>query len=193
MLQLARGYFRKTVFKTYRYLKHPRRLKKNPLLRWFAHHFLTKRVWKPTRHTLAGGAAVGCFITVQLIPVQMPLAVLLCAALRLNIPIALVICWVSNPVTLVPIGVMEKEIGEWLLRWLGDPGTQWLETMENQSLAKTLAYARYMYLGGLVAGAIFAPIGYAITYASWTLVNRFTGRKETKNKAVAEAPAPPPS
>lgn len=68
MLDLARGYFRKSVFKTYRFLKHPRRLKGNALLRWFSRHFLNKRVWKPTQHTFAGGMAVGFFVTLQLFP-----------------------------------------------------------------------------------------------------------------------------
>jgi hypothetical protein len=40
MLEIARGYFRKTVFKTYRLFKHPRRLKQNRFLRWFSRHFL---------------------------------------------------------------------------------------------------------------------------------------------------------
>jgi len=173
MLDLARGYFRKSVFKTYRYLKHPRRLKGNAPLRWFSRHFLDKRVWKPTRHTFAGGTAVGCFVTVQLIPVQMPLAVILAGAFRVNIPIALLLCWISNPATLVPIGIIEKELGEWLLNLIGDPAVAWLASLENQNLAKGLAYARYMYTGGLLGGALLAPVGYIFAYAGWAIATRF--------------------
>lgn len=174
MIDRARGCFRKSVFKTYRYLKHPRRLKRNALLRWFSRHFLNKRVWKPTRRTFAGGVAVGCFITVQLIPVQMPLAVILAGAFRVNIPIALIVCWISNPVTLVPIGIFEKELGQWLLNLVGDPTAAWIASLENQSLAKGLAYARCMYTGGLLGGALLAPIGYLIAHAGWAIAARFT-------------------
>lgn len=176
MLDLARGYIRKSVFKTYRYLKHPRRLKNNALLRWFSSHFLNKRVWKPTQHTFAGGMAVGCFVTLQLIPGQMPLAIILAAAFRVNIPIALVVCWLSNPATFVPIGMFEKEIGEWLLSFVGDPSAAWLATLKNQSIARGLAYARFMYTGGLVAGTILAPVSYVISYAIWAVVARFAPR-----------------
>ncbi|HRH95171.1 MAG TPA: hypothetical protein PLB55_04520, partial [Prosthecobacter sp.] len=63
MLTLARGWFRRSIFKTIRFLKHPRKLRDRPVMRWFARHFLDKQVWKPTQHTLAGGTAVGMFIT----------------------------------------------------------------------------------------------------------------------------------
>jgi uncharacterized protein len=187
MLDLATGYFRKSVFKTYRFLKHPRRLKKNAFLRWFSRHFLNKRVWKPCQHTVAGGMAVGCFVTLQLFPGQMPLAIFLAAAFRVNIPVALAVCWISNPATFVPIGMFEKHVGEWLLGFVGDPSAAWLASMENQSIAKGLAYARYMYLGGLVGGAILAPIGYVVTYAIWGLVVRFTPHPVVRTPIAAAA------
>lgn len=190
MLDLARGYFRKSVFKTYRFLKHPRRLKTNSLLRWFSRHFLNKRVWKPNQHTFAGGMAVGCFVTLQLIPGQMPLAVILAAAFRVNIPIALVVCWLSNPATFVPIGMLEKEIGEWLLSFVGDPSVTWLASLDNQSIARGLAYARFMYTGGLVTGAILAPVSYVVTYALWALVARFSPHPVNKLKKSAAASPP---
>ena len=189
MLDLVRGYFRKSVFKTYRYLKHPRRLKNNAPLRWFSCHFLNKRVWKPTQHTFAGGLAVGCFVTLQLFPGQMPLAIILAAAFRVNIPIALAVCWLSNPATFVPIGMFEKEIGQWLLGVVGDPTVVWLASLENQNLARGLAYAHYMYTGGLVLGTLLAPVSYVVTYALWALIARFSTRQaHASGKATVVSP-----
>jgi len=104
MLIRLRSWFRRSVFQTYRFLKHPRKLRQRPVMRWFARHFLDKQVWKPTQHTFSGGMAIGWFITLQLLPIQMPTATILCALFRVNIPIALAICWVSNPVTVMLIG-----------------------------------------------------------------------------------------
>lgn len=191
MLDIARGYFRKSLFKTYRYLKHPRRLKGNSLLRWFSRHFLDKRVWKPTQHTLAGGVAIGCFLTVQLIPVQMPLAVLLCAAFRVNIPVALALCWVSNPATVVPIGIIEHRIGEWVLGLVGDPGASWVASFGNDKIAAGIAYARYMFTGGIVGGAVLIPIAYVITWVLWSLGAKVTPHAVPLKKAAKkETPAP---
>lgn len=184
MLDLARGYFRKTLFKTYRFLKHPRRLKRSALLRWFARHLLTKRVWKPTRHTFAGGMAVGLFVTLQLIPMQMPLATVLAAAFRVNIPIALIICWLSNPATFVPIGIFEKELGEWLLGLIGDPTARWIEAIKSPNIAKGVAYAHYMYVGGLVSGGILAIVGYLASFGIWGLAAKLA-RKGIANASEA--------
>ena len=70
-------HYRRIVLRLYRRFRHPRILKNNRFMRWFARHFLDKTVWKPTRHTFAGGLAVGLFVMMLVIPGQMPLAVLL--------------------------------------------------------------------------------------------------------------------
>ena len=119
MVDFVNGYFRRSIFKAYRFLKHPRKLKQSPTMRWFARHFLDKHVWKPTQHTFAGGMAVGLFVTVQLLPIQMPTAAILAAVFRVNIPIALILCWASNPATLAPIAWVENMLGTWLMHHHG--------------------------------------------------------------------------
>ena len=91
--------YRKFVLSLYRKFRHPRVLKNNRFRRWFARHFLDKTVWKPTRHTFAGGIAVGAFAMMLVIPGQMGVAFALAALLRVNIPIAMLVTWITNPVT----------------------------------------------------------------------------------------------
>jgi hypothetical protein len=170
MVALAKGYFRRSVFKTYRFLKHPRKLKQSPTMRWFARHFLDKRVWKPTQHTFSGGMAVGMFVTVQLLPIQMPSAAILAAIFRVNIPIAIAICWLSNPATLAPIAWVENWIGTWIMHHFGDPtvlAAAEAIVKEPKALEKGIAFAKAMFLGGIFVGGALAPIGYIITYLSW--------------------------
>src|SRR4051794_40050675 len=116
-------HYRRLVLRLYRRFRHPRVLKANRFKRWFARHFLDKRVWKPTRHTLAGGLAVGVFVMMLVIPGQMPLAVLLAAVLRVNIPIAILACCIVNPVTMAPVAWWEIKFGNAIVRFvgLGDP------------------------------------------------------------------------
>jgi hypothetical protein len=191
MLDIVRGQFRKIVFKTYRYLKHPRRLKHNALLRWFARHFLDKRVWKPTQHTFAGGMAVGLLVTMQLLPGQMPLAIILAAACRVNIPIAVAVCWLSNPATFVPIGVFEKEVGERILQFFGDPTAHWISLIQSEGLRTGVAYAHQMFIGGLVIGALLAPAGYVLTYVLWGLLARLAPQVLHVRAKPAALPAAP--
>ncbi|MCX6856785.1 MAG: DUF2062 domain-containing protein [Verrucomicrobia bacterium] len=145
-------------------------------MRWFARHFLDKHVWRPTQHTFAGGVAVGLFVTVQLLPIQMPTAAILAAIFRVNIPIALILCWASNPATLAPIAWLENMLGTWLMHHFGDP-TALAATMsiakEPEALEKGIAFAKAMFLGGVCIGGALAPIGYILSYVTWGTVERW--------------------
>jgi len=180
MVEFAKGYFRRSVFKTYRFLKHPRKLKASPLMRWFARHFLDKRVWKPTQHTFSGGMAVGTFVTLQLLPIQMPSAAILAAVFRVNIPIAIAMCWVSNPVTLAALVPLEYHVGKWALAFLTEvPSTPFPDKFPMDVAGMWLAlkeHAPVMLFGGVVLGAILAPISYVLSYVIWGAIdhwNRF--------------------
>lgn len=176
MLIRLRSWFRRSVFQTYRFLKHPRKLRQRPVLRWFARHFLDKQVWKPTQHTFSGGMAVGWFITLQLLPIQMPTATLLCALFRVNIPIALAICWVSNPVTVPLLVPIEYAIGKWFLGLYTEvPTTPFPDHLPDSAVEAWMVlreHAPVMLIGGLVLGAICAAVSYVATWGIWEIGHR---------------------
>jgi uncharacterized protein len=195
MLEKTRWYLRRAVFRTYRYLKHPLRLKTNAVMRWFAHHFLDKRVWRPCQATFASGAAIGFFVSAQLIPGQMPLGIILAAIFRANIPTVIILSWISNPVTFAPIGLVEKQFGDWLLGALGDPMSPLIERIKSPDVAKGVRFAQSMYVGGLVGGLISAPIGYALGWVGWTAVARLLRlplRIPLPRRLIPKKPTPPP-
>lgn len=191
MLDKTRWYIRRAVFRTYRYLKHPRRLKTSPVMRWFALHFLDKRVWRPCQATFAGGCAVGVFICAQLIPGQIPLGILLAAIFRVNIPTAIVLSWISNPFTFAPIGLAEKVFGDWLLGVFGDPLDLVLGRIENPDVEKGVRFAQSMYLGGIVSGILASPVGYALGWVSWNAVAKLLRIPLTRRLHLRRRPSPP--
>lgn len=172
----TRLWFRRSVFQTYRFLKHPRKLRNNAALRWFARHFLDKQVWKPTQPSMAGGVAIGSFITLQLLPIQMPTATILCALFRVNIPIALVLCWISNPVTVPFLAALEYQIGKWFLSLYTNVPTTPFPTHLPESFVDVWIvmkeHAPVMLAGGVILGAACALVGYVITWFSWSLISR---------------------
>lgn len=176
MLTLARGWFRRTVFKTIRFLKHPRKLRDRPVMRWFARHFLDKQVWKPTQHTLAGGMAVGTFITLQLLPIQTPSAIILAAIFRVNIPIAIVMCWISNPFTIPFFAWLEYAIGKWFLSlYTTVPATPFPAHLPESMVDAWIVlkeHAPVMLMGGIILGALAALVGYLGTWAAWEVSSR---------------------
>lgn len=195
LLDHSRGLFRRTVFRTYRLLKHPRILKASASRRWFARHFLDKHVWKPTQHTLAGGVAVGLLVTMQLLPMQMPVAAILAAVFRVNIPIAIAMCWVSNPVTIPALVPLEYAVGKWVLSWFSSvPATPFPRELPHSFAESWLTlkeHAPVMLFGGLLLGAVLAPLGYAITFASWSgLISWRRRRRELREAAPPPAAGP---
>lgn len=177
MVEYAKGWFRRSIFKTYRFFKHPRKLKKRPVMRWFARHFLDKRVWRPTQHTFAGGMAVGTFITLQLLPIQMPSAAILAAVFRVNIPIAIAMCWVSNPVTMAALVPLEYQVGKWALALMTHvPSTPFPTKFPDDIAAMWLAlreHAPVMLFGGVILGALLTPVSYILTYGIWGGVDQW--------------------
>ena len=195
-------HYRRIVFRLYRRFRHPRILKRNRFMRWFARHFLDKTVWKPTRHTFAGGLAVGLFVMMLVIPGQMPLAILIAALLRVNIPIAIIACWITNPVTMAPVAWWEIEFGNWLLRLTGlgePPPLEWNELMALldhvssfatfwESLLKLKPWAGSLYVGGAVLGLLMAPVGYALSFLFWDVILTLTHRRIKEDDAGARGP-----
>jgi uncharacterized protein (DUF2062 family) len=184
MVTFVRGWFRRSVFKTIRFLKHPRKLRKSPAMRWFARHFLDKRVWKPTQHTFSGGVAVGMFITVQLLPIQMPAATILSAIFRVNIPIAIALCWLSNPFTLVFIAWLEYVIGKWFLAFYTTVPTTPFPTHLPDSMVDAWIvlkeHAPVVLIGGIILGAIVAPISYLTSWGCWAIGSRIEMAKKLR-------------
>ncbi len=205
MIQLAQGFFRKTVFKTIRYFKHPRKLKNSRVLRWFSRHFLDKRVWKPTQHTLAAGVAIGMLIMMQLAPGQMLVAAALAAIFRVNIPIAIITCWISNPFTFVPFGLFQKWLGDHVMPFL--PGfvqqgahsfVNWLianlhrlpsrirDFIGDDLLAKGAEFITSMYVGGLFGGIVLGIISYPVVWVIWEGVARWNAARRARHRRTEQ-------
>ncbi len=191
MLEKTRWHLRKAFLRVYRYFKHPRRLKSNRLMGWFACHFLDKRVWSLSRATFAGGAAIGVFVSLQLIPGQMLLGAIIAALVRVNIPTVAILSWINNPFTFAPIGLAEKHFGDWLLsclggtisrsledsiqtllsffKWLSGALPEWLALSVPEQGVRWLAS---MFTGGLAGGLLCVPFAYALAWFSWSGVAR---------------------
>ncbi len=194
--------YRRFVLGLYRKLRHPRVLKQSRFRRWFARHFLDKTVWKPTRHTFAGGVAAGMFAMMLVIPGQMPIAAVLAAIFRVNIPVAAIVTWITNPVTMAPVAWWEVEFGNWFIRTVGMGTPPELDWHHLKEMLKGLsvsydgvmeAFSRFkpwvasLYVGGVGLGLLLAPVGYALSFVLWDLLLLLTHRR-----SLPEPPPPPP-
>lgn len=116
---LKRSYLR-IVRKAYRFLRSPGMRKRAWLQKTISPMF-ERDLWHPCRDSVASGLAVGLFVSMLPIPGQMILAGIWAVPFRANIPIALAACWVTNPITQIPILLFQEKFGDFLREFLHIP------------------------------------------------------------------------
>ena len=131
---MKRKYLR-MVRRTYRYLRHPR-IRKIKWLTPFTKAIFNRRYWKPCRATVANGLSIGLFCAMLPIPMQMLVAALGCLRGRGNVPVALAACWVTNPVTQIPIWVLQEKFGRLLHETVGVPNIPFLSREFSKDISK---------------------------------------------------------
>ena len=121
-----------------------------------------------SRRSVAGAIWLGLFIALLPVPGQTILAILLALLLRVNLPIAAIMVWITNPVTMVPVFYFEYRIGAMLLSVpmqdiAIEPSWQWLRE-GFQLIWKPLL------LGSFITATIIASLAYVIVSVTWRLI-----------------------
>ncbi|MGJ3256527.1 MAG: DUF2062 domain-containing protein, partial [Alcanivorax sp.] len=91
----------KRIFR--KYLPKPDRLREHKALSFLGEVLADPNLWHINRRSLAGAAFIGVFTALLPIPLQMGLAALLAVRFHCNLPLSVVLVWISNPVTSVPV------------------------------------------------------------------------------------------
>jgi len=150
------------VRKSYRMLKH-RRLRDRPWWRAITKPLFDRALWIPCRDTVAAGLAIGCFFSMLLVlPLQMLFAVVVSMRFRVNVPFAMLACWISNMFTNVPIGLVQVAMGDWMRKNLGIkvPGFDGVQI----SLMDVEVNAASFLLGMIVSGVLLAMAAYPVVH-----------------------------
>ncbi|MDE0039706.1 MAG: DUF2062 domain-containing protein [Gammaproteobacteria bacterium] len=84
---------------------------------WPVRHLLDHpELWHLHRRSVGGAFFIGLFCAFVPVPfVQMVLAALFAIASRCNLPIAVALVWISNPLTIGPMFYFAYKLGAWLL------------------------------------------------------------------------------
>lgn len=85
------------------------------LRRLFGRLMHAPNLWHLNRHSVAWGVSIGLFMAFVPVPFQMLLAVGAAIALSANLPVSVVVVWVSNPITVAPLFYSAYKVGALLL------------------------------------------------------------------------------
>jgi hypothetical protein len=137
--------------------------------RWLKNAFLRRELWYINRRTVAAAALIGLFVAMIPLPLQMLIAASAALLFGANLPISVVLVWLSNPITVLPISWLSLCTGCWLLKKDIHAYEQLLyQPWQWDTLATLLGMAWLPLLAGsLVIGLLLGLSGYYLTHFFW--------------------------
>lgn len=147
------------------------------------------RIWNFGKKSVAGGLAVGTFVALTpTFPLQMILAGIMAYSMKVNMPIALMACWITNPITMPIIYALEYKIGEivsqaFSLPDISDFSQHTVETekvIEQMDLPKSKSFftnsmpiVKNIFIGSTICSLI---ISIAVYFGTYFILSIFKGR-----------------
>lgn len=148
-----------------RYLPHPETLRRQRSLRFMSHLIAAPSLWMLSRRSVANAFFVGLFCALLPIPFQMAVAALGAWWLRANLPLAVGLVWITNPLTMPLIFYGNYRLGAWLLNLPVHPAPERLSTawVADQLVEALPALA----MGSLAAATLAGLLGSAAIRLAW--------------------------
>jgi hypothetical protein len=120
------------------------------------------------RRSVAGAIWIGIFVGLMPLPGQTLIALLAAMALRVNLPIAGITTWITNPITMVPFFYWEYSLGTLILDMPAgdfniDLSWEWVTT-------GLLANWKPLLLGAFITATIVASLTYVMISVAWRLI-----------------------
>ncbi len=99
----------KKLFK--KYLPTPEQIRQNKSFEYLGSLLHDPNLWHLNRRSVSGAFAIGLFVCYIPIPLQMVQAALLAILFRVNLPIAVSLVFITNPVTIPPMFFIAYRVG----------------------------------------------------------------------------------
>ena len=145
-----------------RYIPDQKALRKSRLFRLFERFTHDQDLWHMNRHSVSEAIFWGpvcCFLPM---PFQMIPCLLLCILRRCNIPIAIAVVWISNPITMGPMMYFAYKLGAVVTGQAADVDAidlswAWLAERLSEIWAPLI-------VGCLLCGATMGLIGFILSH-----------------------------
>jgi uncharacterized protein (DUF2062 family) len=165
---MPRKYFRK-------FLPSHEQVRKNRYIAYFGKRLQHHNLWHLHRRSVAGGMAVGMFCGLVPGPVQMLAAALLSILFRVNLPVAMMATWYTNPLTIVPLYYIAYKLGTFItgMNVGAIPGAPLGLRVDNIAdwipmlMDWIAAMGKPFFLGLVLLALILAVAGYVAVLVAW--------------------------
>ena len=131
--------------------------RENVNLGWLNKHLTDPELWKWNKKSIAKGLAIGLFCAFLPVPIHILLAGILAVTFSANILLSLLVVWVNNPITIVPIFYFTYKLGASIIGVEMDPEFEFsFGYLMDNFWSATLA----LWVGGLITSIVSATLGY---------------------------------
>ncbi len=153
----------KKLFK--RFLPSPQFIKDHPSLSFLGPVIQDPNLFHLNRYSVSMAFLVGVFLAFFPIPGQMVVAALIAILVRCNLPIAVALVWITNPLTIPPIFFFTYKLGTWLL----DTPTMNLNITFTWEWINSELHRIWkpLLVGSLCAGSFFSIVSYITIKVVW--------------------------
>lgn len=160
-------------------------IKNNPALHFLGDLLHDPNLFHLNRHSVSVAFFVGIFVAFIPVPGQMPIAALLALMLRCNLPISVVLVWISNPLTMPAMFFATYQLGRWLLGT--PPVSVSLELSLHWLLHEFSLIWKPLLAGSLLSGLVFGTLGYITMriFWRWTVIKSWERRKKRRRERGA--------
>lgn len=163
-----------------RFIPGPDWVKKQRSLRFLGRWIHDPNIWHLNRHSVSNAVFIGLALAFFPLPLQMLLAAALAVLSRANLPLSVVLVWISNPLTMAPIFYSAYLVG---LAVTGAPVNEFDFELSWNWLSHGLAAVWQPFLlGCLLCGLFFGSLGYATVRLAWRwhAIKRWQDRKRLR-------------
>ena len=166
-----------------RYLPDPHKVRNHKHLQLFGQLLHDPNLWHLNRRSVAGAFSVGLFFAFVPVPFQMVLSALGAIIWRVNLPLAVGLVWLTNPVTMPPIFYFAYKLGTWILGTALHKGITFEVSVQWLMGELTMIWQPFL-LGCFVLGILSAALGNMAIRLMWRMhVIRYIKRKRLKRQA----------
>ncbi len=131
--------------------------RENINLGWLNKHLTDPELWKWNKKSIAKAFAIGLFCAFLPVPIHMLLAGILAVSFSANIMLSLLIVWVNNPITIVPIIYFTYKLGASIIGVEIDPE---FEFSFGYLMANFWSATLALWIGGLITSIVASTLGY---------------------------------
>ncbi len=148
-------------------MPNPKAVRKHRFIKLFGSLLHDANLWHLNRRSVSGAFAVGLFLAFIPIPAQMLLAAAIAIIVRVNLPIAVGLVWISNPLTIPFILYLAYKIGTFIV---GSPAEPIALKFTLESLQNGLSDVWLpLLIGCTILGIVCAVTGYFLVHLLWRM------------------------